>query len=130
MGAIKDAYEIVKELVKSTKSMVDSVQASEFCSRLLDVQSMIMDAREENEMLKEEINTLRKQIEDLKHNDLPEGIRWSNGGVGVYTVDGRNFCICRHCYDTTKKIVHVSYLGTNVYYCKSCNFKYHLFSNL
>lgn len=129
MGAIKDAYDIIKELVKSTKSMVDTVQATEFCSQLLEVQSMIMDAREENEQLKQEISSLKKQIEELNVAKLPDGIKWSIGGIGEYRDNGKLYYICRHCYDSSKKIMHTMYCGGNEYYCRTCNMKYYMFKD-
>ena len=129
MGAIKDAYDIIKELVKSTKTMVDSVQASDFCAKLLEVQSMIMDAREENEELKENIRVLKQEIENLQQDNLPNDLRWSNGGVGVYEKDGTNYHICRHCHDKTKKVIHLAWRGNNAYYCKACDCVYFLYSD-
>lgn len=130
MGAMKDAFDIAKELISTAKGMADTIQATEFCSKLLDLQSMILDAREENQQLKDQIDELKQKIEELKKNDLPSGTKWSVGGIGMYVdSNGKKNYICRHCYEDLHRIFHTKMIDDTYFECPKCKQGYYYYTS-
>ena len=122
MGTVKDVFDIIKELFKEAKELNDKTVANEFCSKLLEIQETLLDVRFENQ-------GLCNKIEELKKDVLPNNIRWSSGGIGMYKDSiGENY-ICRFCYEEYHKIYHAKARGDVEFECPKCKQRYFYFIN-
>ncbi len=111
MGAIKDIYEIAKELISSAKAIGNhelAVQAIEMYEKLIDM-------KKDYQELEEKYNNF------LYQKDIEKRIERNNGDAAYYTDDnGKKFVICTGCWDNNRKIVQVKSYDNNAYRCPVC----------
>ena len=112
MGAIKDIYEIAKEVANSAKALGNhelAVQAIEMYEKLIDI-------KKDYQELEEKYNSL------LNQKEIEKRIERNKGNAADYTDEnGEKYTICTSCWDNNRKIVQVAYSDGNEYLCPVCN---------
>lgn len=121
MGAVKDIYEIAKELIAGAKALGNT----ELAMQAIDMYSRLVDMKKDYEELEQKL----KNYENAK--EIEKRIERNNSDVAFYTDEnGKKMAICTTCWDNNKKIVQVGFRDKydhyDLYYCGVCNNKKYL----
>ena len=101
MGAIKDIYDVAKELISSAKAL----GKAELAMQAIDMYERLVDMKK----------------------DIEKRIERNNGDAAYYTDEnGKKFVICTGCWDNNRKIVQVKEWENNIYRCPVCKDFRHL----
>lgn len=119
MGTIKDVYDVLKDLMSEAKKLKNQ----EMITLAMDLQSMFFDFKEEIETTKEENKLLKAEIEQLKMPIVDEDsiINTQNGFFTLKTDDVK-MPYCSACWKLSKKLVPLT-KGVKAwwhYTCPSC----------
>lgn len=121
MGAFKDTYEIIKDLLKAAKT----VQNQEVVQLAMDLQEKFFELREDNEKLLGEIKELKTKLSDLEKADLQEDqIEYSAKGFFVLKGDHKKLPYCSFCWKKEHKVYPLARYGAVYQYqCANCKSK-------
>lgn len=99
MGTVKDAYEILKDLILEAKKL----KSQEMIALSMDVQEKLFDLKEEMENLKEENKELNKQLEQIKNPPIDEkDIRYYPAGFFTLNSEKNRLPYCSACWKTKR----------------------------
>jgi len=91
MSILKDAYDVLKDI----KNLAEKVKSKPVIDKVLELQSMFFEIREENESLKKEIEKYKNIDEVNKNIKITED--------GYYEVEGVPHCIT--CWQKDRKVI-------------------------
>jgi len=111
MGAIKDTYDILKDLITMAKDADNQVLVDKAC----ELQERLFDLREDNQRLKAKVAELENQIRQLK-DDPASGLTPHDG---YYTKQDDHRFFCALCLDNRKKKVTMIKDG-KLLFCTEC----------
>lgn len=114
MSAAFEVYNLVKDLVSEARKRKDI----DLTDKLLDIQSLIFEIREENEGLKKKIQALEEA------EDLTKDLELTDKGVYIRISEkeqGRAMDYCPACYVDTKKLYPIVKSIGNTKQCSKCN---------
>lgn len=118
MATIKDAYEIVKDLM----SIAKKARNQEVIDLAMNLQTIIFDLREQSEKDKQEIKALNERIaEILKSDVVEENIEYSHKGFFTIKTENPQIPYCTHCWKRNKILVPLAQKGVWWQYsCPEC----------
>ena len=118
MGTLKDAYDILRDLIKEAKRL----QNLEMISLSMDVQEKLFELREEMETLKDENKELKAQLEEAKNPKIKEeDIKYYSSGFFTLNSEGNHLPYCSACWKADKKLVPLSrHSQWWMYRCSKC----------
>ena len=118
MGAFKDTYDIIKDLLKAAKA----VQNQEVVQLAMDLQEKFFELREDNEELIQKIKSLEAQISDLKQVKVTEDdMEFSSGGYFTLKSDTNKILYCGCCWGQDHRLIPLLLTGgTRTYQCGRC----------
>lgn len=117
MSAVKDVYDLVRDLVDEAKRQKNL----ELQEKLMDIQSLIFDIREENEQLKSRVAELEKC------SILESELELLDSGLYVKKTEkesGKNIRYCASCFQMHGKLIPVA-LGNRILVCPNCKTAFH-----
>jgi len=118
MGTIKDVYEIIKDI----RNFAQEMGNTPFYDKVIEIQSVFFDLREENSKLKDQNDLLQKQLNELRiEKNQKDDVILTNDGYLTLKSDGNNPIIyCSHCYATKGLFVPMLKQSQFIYVCTSC----------
>ena len=118
MSALKDLYEIIKELLKAAKA----VQNQEVVQFAMELQEKFFELREDNEKLTDEIKELKAKLEALEKADLQEeDIEYHQQGYLTIKNEKIKLYYCNFCWKKERKLYPLSQASTRYdYQCANC----------
>ena len=121
MGTLKDAYDILKDLLNEAKKL----QNEEMISLSIEIQEKLFEFKEEFEQIKDENKELKEQLESYKKPSIKEeDIEYSKNGFFTLKTDNRRIPYCSACWKTEKRLVPLSrYSRPWDYRCSRCQAK-------
>ena len=119
MGAFKDTYDIIKDLLHAAKS----VQNKEVVQLAMDLQEKFFELREENQELSDRVKMLSETIDQLKHPDIDESdIEYSPKGFFTLKNDSPKVPYCSFCWKTKRVLAPLAqYFNWGQYKCGGCH---------
>lgn len=108
MGAFKDTYDIIKDLLKAAKA----VQNQEVVQLAMDLQEKFFELREDNEKLLDEIKDLKTKLSDMEKADLlEENIEYSHRGFFTLKTEKHKIPYCSFCWKKEHKVLPLAQNG-------------------
>lgn len=125
MGAIKDTYDIAKDIAKGLINFAKKANDLEMRQTAMDLQDKIDELKDigetlenENKLLKDEINRLLNPV--IKEEDLD----FNRYGYITKKTDNSGIRYCGNCYSKLKKLIPLAKQhdskGTSQYKCGDC----------
>jgi len=119
MSAIKDVYDIIKEL----KGLVEEYQDAKMSEKLIEIQSCFFDIREEMDDIKDENKELKEQIKRMNDNsELEKDLQLEPQGFYIRKSDtegGNKYCVA--CWQNHKKLMPLSKSIGRSLHCVNCD---------
>jgi len=119
MGTAKDVYDIIKDI----KKFAEESGNVPFYEKVIQIQSIFFDLKEEISDLKEQSRQKTSQIEGLMNQlKVKEDVVMNNKGYIKLKSEGHNALIyCSHCFATEGLLIPMVSLGYNGnYQCDKC----------
>lgn len=118
MGTFKDIYDILKDLMTEAKRLKNQ----EMITLSMDLQSMFFDFKEEIEKIKDENKVLKEEIECLKMPSINEdSIEYTQNGFFKLKNENKKIPYCSACWKIDRKLVPLAKSGTWwKYSCPHC----------
>jgi len=111
MGAIKDIYDIAKEVANTAKTLGNH----ELAAKAIEMYSKLIDMKKEYQELEEKYDNL------LNQKDIEKRIERNGGNAAYYTDEnGNKFVICTCCWDNNRKIIQAEHWDGLSYACPVC----------
>ena len=122
MGAFKDTYDIIKDLLKAAKN----VQNQEVVQLAMDLQEKFFELREENDELLQKTKNLEARIESMEKLKITEAdIELSTGGYFTLKSDSKKIPYCGCCWGQDHKLIPLArYNHFGGYQCGHCKTSY------
>lgn len=123
MGAFKDTYDIIKDLLKAAKT----VQNQEVVQLAMDLQEKFFELREDNDDLEQKIKKLEARISELEQIKVTEDdIKFSQEGYCTLKSDTNKVFYCGCCWRHESKLLPLAHVsaGRNYYQCGNCKTTY------
>lgn len=121
MSAVKDIYEIIKEL----KSLVKQYQNDEMAEKVVAIQEGFFDIREDLENVKEENKRLKEEITRLKDiSELESDLEITERGYIVRVSEknaGKDVRYCAACWQNHKKLMPLIHTIGHAIQCSNCH---------
>ena len=119
MGAFKDTYDIIKDLLKAAKN----VQNQEVVQLAMDLQEKFFELREDNDKLLDEIKDLKEKIKILEQAEINETeIEYYDKGFITLKKDSYKIPYCSFCWKKEHKLFPIAQRGTWCqYHCSNCS---------
>lgn len=121
MSAVKDIYDIIKEL----KSLVKEYQNDEMAEKVVAIQEGFFDIREELENVKEENKRLKDEIAQPKDiSELEKDLEITAGGYIIRVSDkiaGKDIRYCAACWQNHKKLMPLVHTIGHTIQCSNCH---------
>ena len=119
MGAFKDTYDIIKDLLKAAKT----VQNQEVVQLAMDLQEKFFELREDNEKLLNEIKELTNKLTVLEEAKVLEAdIEYYDKGFLTLRTEEYKIPYCSYCWKKEHKLFPLAQKsGWYQYHCSSCN---------
>lgn len=121
MSALKDIYDIIKEL----KGLVREYQNEEMSEKVIAIQEGFFDLRELIEDFKEENRNLREEICRLKDvSELERDLELSQRGYYIRISEkneGKEIHYCPACWQNHKKLMPIVHTVGNAKQCCNCH---------
>ena len=126
MSIFKDAYDIIKDLVKLAKESGNQ----EMATKVVDIQEKFFDIREEMEELKDENRKLKDTIARM-HNDeeLEKDLELTTGGYYIRKSEkeqGKNIKYCAACWQNHHKLMPFTRNSASAIQCTNCHHSFRL----
>lgn len=116
MGVIKDAYDLLKDLMQEAKR----IKNQEMVNMAMDLQSMFFDIKEEIENVKDENKELKEEIKMLKVPSVNEdNINYTKNGFFTLKTESVKMPYCSACWKLEKKLVPLA-KGVKAWWHYSC----------
>ena len=121
MGAFKDTYDIIKDLLKAAKA----VQNQEVVQLAMDLQEKFFELREDNQNLLDEVKALKTKLEEMEKADLlEEDIEYSHRGFFTLKNETHKIPYCSFCWKKEKKLYPLSQFSSWMNFeCANCKSK-------
>ena len=121
MGAFKDTYDIIKDLLKAAKN----VQNQEVVQLAMDLQEKFFELREDNDKLLNEIKELKEKIEVLEQAQIKEEeIEYYDTGFVTLKTESYKIPYCSFCWKKEHKLLPLAQYGSWFQYqCSNCGAK-------
>lgn len=118
MGAFKDTYDIIKDLLKAAKA----VQNQEVVQLAMDLQEKFFELREDNDALEQKIKKLESRISDLEQIKVTEAdMVFSEEGYCTLKSDTNKVFYCGCCWGQESKLLPLAHIsGRSNYQCGHC----------
>lgn len=121
MSAVKDIYDIIKEL----KSLVKQYQNDEMAEKIVAIQEGFFDIREELENTKEENKRLKEKIarlEDISELEKDLGITARGYIIRISEKNaGKDIHYCAACWKNHKKLIPLVHTIGTAIQCSNCH---------
>ena len=106
-GEILSAFQAAAPLIKKHKDR-------ELLEKFLDLQMKVSEFHHQNEVLHEELRTLRRKMQEF------ESLTWDSDGE-VYRKAGDPMPFCPQCREDSEKVIHLR-RAERGFYCSVCGF--------
>lgn len=118
MGAFKDTYDIIKDLMKAARA----VQNQEVVQLAMDLQEKFFELREDNDNLLKKIKELELKITSLEQIETTENdLEYDVDGTITIKGDSKKILYCGCCWKQEHKLIPLSHLGNGrIYQCGVC----------
>lgn len=117
MEIISSAYDLLKDIVGLAKKAKNQVMIE----KLIELQSMLIDLKDENQNLKEKIKELQEQIETLnKCPELEKDLTYYQNGFVTINKDKPLIPYCSHCWKTRHQLIPLSQQTSGGWWKYSC----------
>jgi len=117
MGAFKDIYDILKDLLQVAKDAGNQV----LVDKAMDIQAKLFEFKEENEGLKDEIKSLREQIAAYdKTAEIEAALIPHTGAFYTTKDDPQKRIFCSHCWQSGKKLIQMHSFNGPFHLCPHC----------
>jgi hypothetical protein len=118
MSLIKDGYDIIKDIATYIKEN----GSSELQQKVLNLQNIYIDLKQEHIDLQLKIDKLNNQIDNYKKEDeFESNITWTD--YAYFTVDlpkYKNLKLCKHCYIKNNHKAPLVFVEGRRYVCPVC----------
>lgn len=115
----------ISNLAKEILSLARKVKNNEIVEKVIDLQEQLLDAREENDNLKQEIKILYDKIGLLeKASETENDLIFSQRGFCIKKDAKKRIPYCSHCWTVKHILVPLSQINTKGFWnykCGSCN---------
>ncbi len=113
----------ISNIVKEILSIAKKVKNNEIVEKVIDLQEQLLNAREDNDNLKQEIKDLREKLSLLEQSKLLEDdLDFSDRGFCVKKGVEKRIPYCSHCWYTKHQLIPLSqYRNWWEYKCGECN---------
>ena len=113
----------ISNIVKDILSIAKKLRNNEMVEKVIGLQELLLNAREDNDNLQQEIKELKEKINQIEKSALLErDLDFSESGFFVKKNVERRIPYCSHCWYTKHRLIPLSqYRNWWEYRCGECN---------
>lgn len=111
----------ISGIIKDILAIAKKIKNNEIVEKVIELQELLLDARENNDSLKQEIKELKEQIKLLEQSKIiEEELEFSDRGFFVKKGVIKRVPYCSHCWYTKHKLIPLSQQTTGGWWKYKC----------